>query len=266
MMKSSKHLEMTYRNSSKKSCAFVGFLTSIIAGIQHIYLCIEKFGQNIYEKKWKARTYFYVMKMFLKYERMQSFISILPFTAALTLICLELPSIDAVYSTLKKNPSEEIYFFGFQGSLITGSKETALLYFMIFLINVNYLIINYCHACDKARAVQSFKLCFAVCACFQCFLLFNWKNPILISAFNIYATVFVALNVTSALSKIKRAIEEKSTKNFSFSECSLNLIFNLQLAVYSSFNSELSRTSIFMVYVAIDACAMFLMQLYPQSN
>ncbi|KRY46909.1 hypothetical protein T03_17670 [Trichinella britovi] len=220
--------------------------------------------------------------MFLKYERVQSFISILPFTAALTLICLELPSIDAVYSMLKKNPSEEIisfsYFFGFQGSLITGCKETALLYFMIFLIYVNYLIINYCHACDKARAVQSFKLCFAVCACFQCFLLFNWKNPILISAFNIYATVFVALNVISALYKIKRAIEEKSTKNFSFSECSLNLIFNLQLAVYSFFNSELSRTvrllpnisyllfSIFMVYVAIHACAMFLMQLYPQSN
>ncbi|OUC49861.1 hypothetical protein D917_04992 [Trichinella nativa] len=217
------------------------------------------------------------MKMFLKYERVQSFISILPFTAALTLICLELPSIDAVYSMLKKNPSEEMlliilaktaacYFFGFQGSLIVGCKETALLHFMIFLIYVNYLIINYCHACDKVRAVQSFKLCFAVCACFQCFLLFNWKNPILISAFNIYATVFVALNVISALYKIKRAIEEKSTKNFSFSECSLNLIFNLQLAVYSFFNSELSRTSIFMVYVAIHACAMFLMQLYPQSN
>ncbi|KRZ54345.1 hypothetical protein T02_8981 [Trichinella nativa] len=45
---------------------------------------------------------------FLKYERVQSFISILPFTAALTLICLELPSIDAVYSMLKKNPSEEM--------------------------------------------------------------------------------------------------------------------------------------------------------------
>ncbi|KRZ47375.1 hypothetical protein T02_9277, partial [Trichinella nativa] len=62
MMKSSKDLEMAYCNSSKKSCAFVGFLTSIIAGIQHIYMviliCIEKFCQNIFEKSGKQEPIF----------------------------------------------------------------------------------------------------------------------------------------------------------------------------------------------------------------
>ncbi|KRX41519.1 hypothetical protein T06_12120, partial [Trichinella sp. T6] len=53
-----------------------------------ILICIEKFCQNIYEKSGKQEPIF----TFLKYERVQSFISILPFTAALTLICLELPS------------------------------------------------------------------------------------------------------------------------------------------------------------------------------
>ncbi|KRY46908.1 hypothetical protein T03_8586, partial [Trichinella britovi] len=38
-----KKLIISFPDSSKKSCAFVGFLTSIIAGIQHIYMCIEKF-------------------------------------------------------------------------------------------------------------------------------------------------------------------------------------------------------------------------------
>ncbi|KRY00032.1 hypothetical protein T4E_3530, partial [Trichinella pseudospiralis] len=145
-------LIISFPRSGKKSCAFVGFLTSLIAGIQQN---LSEFKQK---KKWESKN---------------------PFPR------LKNNTILYKHLTIYSSVNNDLFGTAFDvSSLITGCKETALLHFMIFLIYVNYLIINYRHACDK------------------CFFLFNWKNPILILSFNIYTTAFVALNVTSVLHKI----------------------------------------------------------------